>query len=159
MAMTGTPYCDLRENRRSTGMSSPIVMVTRGPIHVMALMDDINPRLINAPTIRPPCGPNTCLPAIDATSRRRRLRRDGFEIAAKCHGGERNGRCKADRRRQPTGHKPERRMIDPAQKVVLPARSRQHGGQFGVAECPTDRHDSADDPQQEEREAGPYVGD
>ena len=90
---------------------------------------------------------------------RRRLRRDGFEIAAKCHGGERNGRCKADRRRQPTGHKPERRMIDPAQKVVLPARSRQHGGQFGVAECPTDRHDSADDPQQEEREAGLYVGD
>ena len=68
MAMTGTPCFDLRENRRSTDMSSPIATVTRGPIHVMALMDDINPRLINAPTIRPPSGPNTCLPAIDATS-------------------------------------------------------------------------------------------
>ena len=50
-------------------------------------------------------------------------------------------------------------MIDPAQKVVLAARSRQHGGQFGVAERPANRRDSADDPQQEEREAGLDVGD
>ena len=49
-------------------MSSPIVIVTRGPIHVMALMEDTSPRLISAPTMRPPIGPNTCLPATTATS-------------------------------------------------------------------------------------------
>ena len=68
MAIAGTPRFDRRENNRSSGVSSPIVMVTRGPIQVMALMDDTRPRQISAPTIRPPKLPKMCLPAIMATS-------------------------------------------------------------------------------------------
>ena len=68
MATAGTPCFDLRENRRNSGMSSPMVMVTRGPIHVMALIEDTSPRQISAPTMRPPSSPNTCLPAMMATS-------------------------------------------------------------------------------------------
>ena len=32
-------------------------MLTRGPIHIMALIDEIKPKQINAPTMRPPCSP------------------------------------------------------------------------------------------------------
>ena len=51
MAAAGTPFLDLRENRRSIGMSSPIVIVTRGPIQVMALIEEMSPRQISAPTM------------------------------------------------------------------------------------------------------------
>ena len=47
MATAGASCFDLRENRRSSGMSSPIVMATRGPIQVMALIEDTRPRQIS----------------------------------------------------------------------------------------------------------------
>src|SRR5713226_4698399 len=38
-AVVGTPLSDRRANMRSIGISSPIVVVTRGPIHIMELID------------------------------------------------------------------------------------------------------------------------
>ena len=43
-------------------------MLTLGPIHVIELIEEIRPRQITAPTMRPPVGPKICLPAINATS-------------------------------------------------------------------------------------------
>ena len=45
-----------------------MAMVTRGPIHIMALMEEMRPMQISAPTMRPPASPKMCLPAIRATS-------------------------------------------------------------------------------------------
>jgi hypothetical protein len=50
-------------------------------------------------------------------------------------------------------------MIDLAQKVVFAARARQHRREFRIAERPAYRDDPADDPQQQKRETGGYVGD
>ena len=61
-------FFDLRANIRSRRMSSPIATVTRGPIHVIALIDETSPTQISAPTRRPPHSPKMCLPAITATS-------------------------------------------------------------------------------------------
>ena len=50
----GTPLAVLRANGDSNGKSSPMAMVTRGPIHIMALIDETRPTQISAPTMRPP---------------------------------------------------------------------------------------------------------
>ena len=56
----------LRANTASSGMSSPMAIVTRGPIHIMALIEDMRPMQISAPTMRPPASPKMCLPATSA---------------------------------------------------------------------------------------------
>src|SRR5215210_4085174 len=58
IANAGAPWLDLRANSRNAGMSSPIVIMTRGPIHIIALMEDTSPIQIIAPTPRPPISPN-----------------------------------------------------------------------------------------------------
>ena len=45
-----------------------MVVVTRGPIHIMALIEETRPMQISAPTMRPPRSPKMCLPATTATS-------------------------------------------------------------------------------------------
>jgi len=92
-------------------------------------------------------------------NKRWHARRDGAEIFAERHGRERDRRGKTDCRRQPAGDEAESRMIDTAQKVIFAARSRQHGCELGVAECSTNRHNAADHPQQQQREAGRDIGD
>ena len=49
-------------------MSSPIVIITRGPIHIIALIEEISPTQIMAPTMRPPISPKMKLPETRATS-------------------------------------------------------------------------------------------
>ena len=68
MATAGTPFLVLREKTESRGRSSPIAIVTLGPIHIMALMAETRPTQISAPTMRPPASPKICLPAISPTS-------------------------------------------------------------------------------------------
>ena len=68
MANAGTPPLVLRANTASSGRSSPIAIVTRGPIHIMALTADTRPMQISAPTMRPPASPKICLPATRPTS-------------------------------------------------------------------------------------------
>ena len=68
MATAGTPLRVLRANTDSRGRSSPIAMVTRGPIHIMALTAETRPMQISAPTMRPPASPKICLPATSPTS-------------------------------------------------------------------------------------------
>ena len=41
-----------------------MVIVTRGPIHIIALIEETSPMQISAPTMRPPTSPKMCLPAI-----------------------------------------------------------------------------------------------
>ena len=50
-------------------------------------------------------------------------------------------------------------MINAAQEIVFAARSRQHGREFRITERAADRHETADNPKQQQREAGPYVAD
>ena len=57
MAQAGAPWPDLRAKIRNAGMSSPIVIITRGPIHIIALIEEINPKQIIPPTMRPPKSP------------------------------------------------------------------------------------------------------
>ena len=76
------------------------------------------------------------------------------EIDAERHGGERDRRRKSDGRRQPARHEAECRMIDAAQEIVFPARARKHQGELGIGDRPAHRHDSADGPQHQQREAG-----
>ncbi len=58
----------MRAKTRNAGMSSPIVIITRGPIHIIALIEEISPMQIMAPTMRPPMSPKMKLPAMRATS-------------------------------------------------------------------------------------------
>ncbi len=45
-------------------------------------------------------------------------------------------------------------MICAQQKIVFAARARKHRGEFGVTSRPAKRHDAADHPEQDQREAG-----
>ena len=58
----------MREKMLRAGRSSPMTRVTRGPIHIIALIAETNPMQMSAPTIRPPVSPKTCLPTTSATS-------------------------------------------------------------------------------------------
>jgi hypothetical protein len=52
--LAGIPRAVRRDNRLRMPRSSPITAVTRGPIHIIALTVEINPRQINAAITLPP---------------------------------------------------------------------------------------------------------
>ena len=63
------PLDDRRAKIFSAGMSSPMVIITRGPIHIIAEIEEIRPMQIMPPTTRPPNSPKMWVPEIRATSR------------------------------------------------------------------------------------------
>ena len=76
---------------------------------------------------------------------------------SKRHRGERNGRCKSNRRRHESGHEADRRMIDFREKIVFASGTRQCSGEFTVTERATECGNSTDDPEHQQRESRPNI--
>ena len=57
VAKAGAPLFVRCAKGRKAGRSSPITIVTRGPIHIIALTVETRPIEINASTRRPPLAP------------------------------------------------------------------------------------------------------
>ena len=84
---------------------------------------------------------------------RRGVRQHRFAVFAERHRGQRHRGRETDRRRDPARDKSEGRVIGPGQEVVFTARARKHRAEFAVGKHPAQRHDAADDPQQQDRKA------
>ena len=67
VAKAGAPFFVRCAKGRKAGRSSPITIVTRGPIHIIALTVETRPIEISASTRRPPPAPKILTPAICAT--------------------------------------------------------------------------------------------
>ena len=76
------------------------------------------------------------------------------KIFAKSHGGQSHGSGKADDGRNPSGEKPDRRMINGGKVVIFAAGSGEGGGQFAVGQSPTKGAKAADQPEAENGKTG-----
>ena len=89
----------------------------------------------------------------------REERHERPEIVAKCH-AEVGHRSRLDRQqRRPPKEEPPQRTEGLFEVVILPARLRKHGSQFGVAQCAGYRDQATGDPgEQHQRGMGDLAG-
>ena len=85
---------------------------------------------------------------------RRCARQESLGVLSEGHRGQRDRRCETDGRREPARHEAEGWTVCARKEVVFAARSREHRGQFSVAERSAERDEPADEPEEQQPEAG-----
>lgn len=81
-----------------------------------------------------------------------------LRVFAEGHGGEGDGRGETDGGGNKTGHEAQSGMIDGGEKVIFAPGTRERRAQLAVTKGAAEGNDSADDPEQNEGEAGMDVG-